>query len=265
MTTFVTTFKYTIWVLIVAATVHLNSAFGGQDEIIVGISHWPPMKTTQPAFGGIDVLTLQEIEKRIDARIRFLACPWKRCIDMAKTGDIDMVTSFERIKDRDDYAVFIEPSYTQIKNRLYKNTNTRVSVSKYEDLYNYTIGTIKGGVYFPRFDTDTSLKRERLPKEIQQLQMLADQRVDIIIGSEYNLDYLIQKNNFQNVIEKLPLEMPSKNKAHFAMSKKSKHLSLIPKIEHVLEEMIEQGKTTELVDSYFKSLQNEAHQNKGAN
>ena len=259
MKKFVNFLMYTLGALIVVSTLPLNLAFAGQDKIIVGISHWPPMKTTKPDFAGIDVLLLQEIEKEIDVKIHFLACPWKRCIDMIKTGEVDMVTSFERINDREDYAVFIEPSYTQIKNKLYKNKNTGVSVYKYEDLYKYKIGTVKGGVYFSRFDNDSSLNHERLPKEIQQLQMLAAQRVDVIIGSEYNLDYLIQRNNFHNIIEKLPLEVPPKSKAHFAMSRKSKHLSLIPKIEQVVKEMIEQDKITIIVDSYFKSLQNKAN------
>jgi len=165
------------------------------------------------------------------------------------------VTSFARIKGREEYAIFIEPSYIQVKSKLYKNKDTQVTISKYEDLYDYRIGAIKGGVYFPRFDNDNSLKVERLSKEIQQLRMLKGQRVDVIIGSEYNLDYLIAKNNLQGIIEKLPLKIPPKPKAFFSISKKSKHVSLIPKIEQILREMVETKQIETIIDNYFRDIQ----------
>ncbi len=246
--------SFFLFIQLVTITTLFTPAFGSQAEITVGISHWPPMKTNTPSFGGIDVLILKEIEKEISTQIGFVACPWKRCIDMVKQGDVDMVTSFERKKKREEYVIFIEPSYTQIKNKLYKNKNTSVTVSKYEELNNYKIGTIKGGVYFSRFDNDDSLKRNKLAKEIHQLKMLASKRVDVIIGGEYNLDYLILNNNYQGIIEKLSFKVPPKQKAHLAMSKSSKHVSLIPKIEQVLSKMINQGEIDKIVANYFNSL-----------
>lgn len=246
---------YPLIITVIVSMVLLNPTHADQDELVVALSHWPPMKINNPEFGGIDFLILREIEERIDTKISFLACPWLRCIDMIIKGDADIVTSFELIKGREEYAIFIEPSYIQVKNRLYKNKDTQVTVSKYEDLYDYIIGAIKGGVYFPRFDNDNSLNIERLSKEIQQLRMLKGQRVDVIIGSEYNLDYLIAKNNLHGIIEKLPLEIPPKQKAFFAISKKSKHVSLIPKIEPILREMVETKQIETIIDNYFRDIQ----------
>ncbi len=168
-----------------------SPAFGGQAELVVGISQWAPWKINTPEFGGIDVLILKQIEKRLNIKIRFFACPWKRCLESIKTGDVDMVTSFIKSKDREEYAHFIEPSYHDVRKIFYKKKNSPVVISKYEDLYAYEIGVTEGGLFFPRFENDNSLRLAKVSHEIQLLRMLKSQRIDVIIESEYNLDYLI--------------------------------------------------------------------------
>src|SRR4029079_1440002 len=81
---------------------------------------------------------------------------------------------------RDNYAISF---YTSVK--------AKQTISRYEDLYGLDIGVIRSGAYFERFDQDHKLQKTFVTGEMQLVDMLASQRLEVIVGGGANFDYFI--------------------------------------------------------------------------
>jgi len=126
--------KYKIWAIFLLLCIIIFSACGGAIEpqnlstlapvimeatpktehLLVGLAHWPPWKIIENGeFDGVDVAILEEIGKRLNITFEYIECPWKRCVEMVKTGDVDMITSFGKSPERDEFVYYIEPFYVK--------------------------------------------------------------------------------------------------------------------------------------------------------
>ena len=64
----------------------------------------------QAAISGIDVAIVQEIARRLGREVVFVRCPWVRCLELMKNGDVDLVE--QRLQEtgaRRIHAVFQPP------------------------------------------------------------------------------------------------------------------------------------------------------------
>ena len=222
------------------------------DHLLVAVAHWPPWKIIEEAeFSGIDVDILEEIARRIGIAVEFVECPWARCLEMVKDGDVDMITSFGRTPEREAFVYYIEPPYVTANVVFYKRRSSSFSVLTYDDLHSFRIGTLIGSTYFDPFNTDPLLDKEEVAVDGQLPQMLASERIDLMIGWEIPMDYLIAQEGLSGEFEKV-LYSSRGGSSYMAMSQKSELVDLIPRLSTVMQEMIEDGKVEEIIASYLE-------------
>lgn len=230
-----------------------------ENSPIVAFTHWPPWKVVKGnSFDGIDYYILKELGKRLNLHFQFIECPWIRCLERIKSGQVDFINGIAKQADREKYMYFIEPPYKEIfSTAFYKRKGRKGSphlIQKYEDLYKVEIGMIRGSVYFERFDKDSKITKVEVTNEIQLLQMLYEGRFDIILGNDLNIDYLIQINGFMGRIEKAPFKVDSYTPTYIAISKKSKFKGIIPQVSAALKEMVESNKIREIEQTYLNKF-----------
>lgn len=150
--------------------------------------------------------------------------PWTQLLNMAKNGELDMLTSIVKTPERSEYLTFSEPySDTPIIiidngkgsfiGSLKRLSNKRVSVEK--------------GYFMEEFMKNNYPKiiRVTAPTTKEALQMVADGDADAYVGDANVADYAIKSNNFDTLRFSGQTEYISSQ--CFALTKGNEPLALI--------------------------------------
>lgn len=230
----------------------------------VAIAHWPPWIIIHGStLSGVDVEILREVETRLGFTLQFVTCPWQRCIEMVKSGSVDIVTSFAKTKEMEEFVDYLGPSYASDDIVFFKRSDSEVTLFSYRDLSRYKIGTSKGSSYFEPFDNDTTLHKIPLSETEQLTNMLCDDRVDLIIGFEKALTYTINQQGYQDDLVKLPFHIPAVT-SYFAISKQSKELHLKETLSKTIKKIINTGKIERIMTSLVNPSRDEHEHHNGS-
>jgi len=250
----VSQFRSLLWLFVSCFLSTFASA--DSERLTVAYPQWPPYKIVQNGtIGGIDALVLDEIARRTGLEFDYVECPWARCLIMLQNGSVDMITSIAQTEERKESMDFLEPpARDNYAISFYTNVEAKHSISRYEDLYGLDIGVIRSSAYFERFDQDHELQKTFVTRETQLVDMLAGQRLDVIVGIGANLDYLIHETGRSGVIKKSSFEIETKDPAYIAVSKKSKHKGVVPRLEKALSDMRRANEIEQIERSFLEAL-----------
>ena len=243
-----------LWLFVSCLLSTLASA--GSERLTVAYPQWPPYKIVQNGtIGGIDALVLDEIARRTGLEFDYVECPWARCLIMLQNGSVDMITSIAQTEERKESMDFLQsPARDNYAISFYTNVQAKHAINRYEDLYGLDIGVIRSSAYFERFDQDRKLQKTFVTREMQLVDMLASQRLDVIVGIGANLDYLIHETGRSGVIKKSSFENETKEPAYIAVSKKSKHKGVVPRLEKALSDMRRAHEIEQIERSFLEAL-----------
>ena len=246
----------TVLVWLVVSCLPSTFARAGAERLTVAYPQWPPYKIVQNGtFGGIDVLVLDEVARRTGLEFEYVECPWARCLVMLQNGNVDMITSIARTDDRKAVMDFVEPpTRDHYPISFYTNAAATHALSRYEDLYGLAIGIIRDGAYFERFDHDRKLEKTLVTRETQLIDMLASRRLDVILGIGANLDYLLRETGRGGLVKRWSLRIDTEDPAYIAVSKKSKHQGVVPRLETALREMRRANEIEQIEQRFLKAL-----------
>ena len=72
-----------------------------------------------------------------------------------------------------------------------------------DDLHNYSVGVVSSYVYGKAFDDLVGLEKKEAQSTHQLVKMLLNRRVDVVVGSENVLRYLLKKQGKLDQVEVL--------------------------------------------------------------
>lgn len=219
----------------------------------VTFSVWEPfaIEGAERQQHGVDRRIMNEVAKRLDLELQAQACPWRRCLKMLETGDIDIMTSIAYTAERATYARFIQPAYSRVTPVFYYNRTKPVTISGYSDLYGLTLGAVVDSRYFEPFDSDGRLEKVEANSEILLLRMLAAGRVDAIVGSDANADYQIRRAGLGNIIVKAPYRTSNRNDIHLAVSRRSSLMTRLDQISQIMTDLHTEGFIARVHQEYW--------------
>ncbi len=147
--------------------------------------------------------------------------------------------------------VFVTPPILEKNSiRFYTLKGHEVVINKYEDLYSYEVGFQRGTSYFPRFDDD-EVKKYPVVSPVQAVNMLARNRLDVIIGKESVMDYFILNEGHKNKIEKAPFQHQNNQAVYLAISKKSNFAKRLPEFNNAMRSIKHEGKIDDIINQYL--------------
>ena len=243
------------WVFMFAFMSHL--AFAEEKELVIPMSEFSPWKMIDgEKFHGIDIEILHEISERLGLTLRFIKCPFARCLEHMKEGKADLMSSLLKRSDREVYLRYLEPPYYNDRKVFYVLKGKSHILRSYEDLYNIRVGVKRKVKYFPRFDEDTKIKKEAVTDVIQNIEKLALGRIDAFVVSETQGDYLVGISGFQGKFEKAQVIFKGHDPfyAYFGISKRSKFISQAADFEKVLAQMIEEGQVDDIKRHFMSKV-----------
>lgn len=222
----------------------------------VTFSVWEPFAIEGPdgRQHGIDRAIMTEVAKRLGLDLQPQSCPWRRCLKMLETGDIDIMTSIAHTPERAEYAHYIKPAYSRVTPVFYYNRKSPVTITDYSHLHDLTLGAVVDSRYFEPFDSDTSLEKFEATSEILLIRMLAAERVDAIVGSDANADYQIRRTGLGNIIAKAPYRTGNHNDIHLAVSRNSSMMTRLDHISQIMTDLHTEGFIARTHQDYWPAV-----------
>lgn len=80
--------------------------------------------------------------------------------------------------------------------------------------------------------------------------MLKNGRVDVVVGNEMVMDYVIKELDLHGKFQKAPFRFESTGEEYLAISKKSPHAKRHDEISQIIRKMKEDGKIQEYINYY---------------
>jgi polar amino acid transport system substrate-binding protein len=211
-----------------------------KERLVVAAADYEPWTVVEKKhISGIDVELINMLAAKLGIEVSYYPCPWARCLKLAEQGDIDLISNAFKTSERQKYLSYLEPAYINGTYRVfYLNNASDIEITRLEDLHELDIGVRPNVKYFEQFDLNTSLKKVTIMQEEQLIGLLLKERIDVFIGQEDVIDYVLRKNNLSSQVKKAKYRVLVQNKGFMALSKKSKLLYLKPQLENTLQELI---------------------------
>jgi polar amino acid transport system substrate-binding protein len=168
-----------------------------------------------------------------------------------KSGQADIITGLAYTPERAQYIHYSAIPYYVVSPAFYLRKGKGHLIKKYKDLYRFTIGYSIDSAYFEPFNSDTALKKFGVSTEIQLIKMLANGHIDVIIGTNCNVEHDIAKLGLKDKIEKAHYIPDKKIELYLGISKNSKFAKQYDELNRIIKELVETGSANKIADKYF--------------
>ena len=226
-----------------------------QRMISLATEEWAPFRindSEEPSgFIGIDIDLIRQLEKRLGLIIKVESHPRARAIEMLKNGQIDCISGYAYTEEREVFALYVPTPYFAVQPVFYALKGHGSSITTYEDLYGKKIGQSKNSTFFNKYNIDMQLTKVDISSELQIIQMLELGRIDLMIGTDPNISWIIAKLGLSEKFEKTVFEPMEKTDLFIAFSRKSPAVDLVPLIDKAIADMIA-DKTIETIVSTYR-------------
>jgi len=236
--------KLALAILLIFLITNLNAK-----SLRVAIETWAPFvyfENDKPKGLTIDIFN--NLAKELNVDVEFLKIPWPRALRMLENGEIDAMGNLSYSQEREKYIQYIQPSFYKLETNFYTLQGNENLISSYNDLYNHTILTAKGYLYFPKFDNDVKVNKEVILDRIEEnsqiieeeimLKMLLAKRVKVIISSNAIMDFIIESGSFKNLVKKASYTPNHIDLIYIGISKQSSFIKDIDDINEAMEKIL---------------------------
>ncbi len=137
---------------------------------------------------GLHVDLVNATARRLGIKVRFKSLPWKRAIQMIKTGNADAITYIGKTPEREKFVCYDDGNILSSSAYGFICLKNRASSIKYNgdliSVFEYKIGVQRGYSYGPAFDKTRYLNTLVVDKVDQFLALLLNGRVDLAVIDE---------------------------------------------------------------------------------
>ena len=227
------------------AVILLQGAVQASDKVRVAVHIEPPAEDfVDNKFVGRNVEVARTLVAAMGKEVQFTQCPFARCFSMLQKGHVDMLIGLRKTKDRLKTISFLsEPMYYQhFPLRFYVNTKNAIKIESYEDLEDLSIGVLRGGTYFERFDQDKELMKIEVATHKQLVNMLRKKRIDTFPEREESVLPWINKANYDVEFSLAKYQYDEAVASYIGISKKSPFNAEIEAFSATLQKLKASGK-----------------------
>lgn len=243
-------------ILVFTALLSLDACRSHADEYIAVMEVWPPFRIQVQGNGdqyaGIDIDLIAMVAEKLGATIHVKRLPWARCLDFIKSGQADMITGLAYTVERAEYTQYLSEPYYTVRPRFFVRAGNGHRIKTYSDLYQFKIGYSIGSAYFEPFNSDDKLEKVGVSTERQLIEMLLNEHLPVIIGTDCNVAYDLALAGAREKVDQAVYVPEKKTDLYVGLSKNSSIIRKRPQIEIIVRDLIESGAVARIVDKYLK-------------
>lgn len=228
------------------------------NEIFVASGHpaWPPImyQSGGKIVGvGPDLVQMIMDELGLEVKIRF-AGPWDEVLAKAESGEVDIIVAAYKTPERETYMDYSTP-YTTDPVSIFVKTGGSFPFENFDDLLaDNKIGIITvGDSYGEEFDQFIAENQSSfivVDSPSDAFQMVISGQADYFVYALYAGEETMKNDpNLASQIEILPKNV-DEPKFYITISKESRLTTYLPRINQVLQRLIDNGTVAELIEKY---------------
>lgn len=147
---------------------------------------WYPYTFTKNSVAqGFEIEIFQAVLLRMNAYATYSEFPWKRCLDMIKNGNADVVISALKTPERETFVVFPESNISISRTVFVTLKKNSINYTgDLEQLKGYSIGVIMGFTYGSAFDNASYLIKDEAVDARTLIMKLTRGRNDVIAENQ---------------------------------------------------------------------------------
>ncbi|WP_127718001.1 ABC transporter substrate-binding protein [Halobacteriovorax sp. HLS] len=195
---------------------------------------------------GIQVEILSEVMSKIKIDYTLTVYPWKRCLQLMKNQNADLLLGVMKNSDREEFMFFPDEEIVNVSNKLFSLTNEKIKIKS--NFQSKTIGTMRGYYYSETFMSYKFLNKMEANSHEQLLDLLFRKRVDYIIGAELVIRYGARKRGLPYY--GLNYEFGKSQKHYVASSKGDLATSIVKRFSKELSSFKKTERYRELIKKY---------------
>ncbi len=248
-----------ILLLCIAFYCFSSSCFSGevnQHKMIMCVDHYPPLQVIKPdqSVTGENVELTKEFVERMGLQLTFTDnTPFKRCLHLLKYGLVDIMAGLTDSSERREKFHMLLFDKSMLKAFFIRKGSH--ALDSFADLAGLSIASLRGARHFKKFDeaNESYFAKVEVNTLESAFRMLARERVDAVITTDYYGDYLLKHNKeLSDKIIKAKYAYSDKTHTYIAISKKSHFAKQIIQFEQVSKEMFDSGKFKQLIFEFRK-------------
>lgn len=214
-----------------------------REPLRVMTDYWPPFRMAAEGgrIVGLDMDLLAELERRTGLRFEVHRAPWARGLAALQSGSADLMTGLARTPERERYIDYLAQPYYACAPRFYATPELAPQITRYEDLRDHPIGYVLESAYFEPFDSDKQLQKSGVNNETQLLQMLTLGRLQLVIGTDCQVDYELRDPQLAQRIVRTRYQPDSRTELFIGFSRQRPLTAERKLIADALQQMIADG------------------------
>jgi len=240
--------------LVIYSLFFSTAIFAENKTIKVPVDAWPPFRiiSEDDKYSGIDFEFLDELSKELDSSMDYQRYPWSRSLAKMKGGTSDLISGIAKTEERQKYIQYSNKPYYICSTVFYVLKGNENKIEEYDDLKKFKLGYVSNSVYFDKFDKDDSLNKKSISSELELIRMLAYKRVEVMIGTDCQVDYDISRLGFNELISKANYKPGNEVSLYIGVSKESPLINKMDEINKAIEKLLEENKVQEISKKYFQ-------------
>lgn len=235
-------------------SIHNNESAFKRKSIILATHIEPPLAYLEGSIlKGANIEVARLLARKLNLSLRFIQCPFARCLSLLKKGQADMMVGIKKTNKREIYLDYLNQPYTSriTPVRFYLRADSHLAITNYADLANKSIGVIRGATYFDRFDSDTSLNKIEVTTHKQLIDMFLKERFDTFLGREISIEQHVSPAIYNSKMKLSPYVYKKKNDSYIVISKQSSLDTLTQELSKTLDNVIASGEVDKIIRKYI--------------
>jgi polar amino acid transport system substrate-binding protein len=218
---------------------------------------WPPFRIAvgPDKLQGLDIDLLEKLTERTGIRFEIIRAPWARGLAALESGSADMMTGLAKTAAREAYVQYSDKPYYACSARFYAKPSRAMEINTYGQLKGLKIGYVQGSAYFEPFDSDTSLNKVAVNSEKQLLEMLKRGRIQLLIGTDCQVDYELRDTAWRQVAAKAAYRPESPTHLYLGFSRKRLNPQTFDALSAALQQLREEGWVTQAAERYHVQVE----------
>jgi polar amino acid transport system substrate-binding protein len=227
---------------------------GAQDTLVLCGDPYPPYTLGSPQqespTGGLAVNYVQELFKRVGGvQLKLVLRPFKRCLVEVEDGSVDGVFLVGKHPGRSDWMAYTRQPYWTASMVLYyakQRFPQGLAVHQLDDLTHYHVGVLRGASYGTGFDAMEAQGRVAVDESSDEQSLfrkLLFGRIDLVPMNALGGKALVLKQGLSDQVEHIDAPPSFGSPYYLGLSRKSRALELLPRIDAAMETMQQQGVT----------------------
>jgi len=194
---------------------------------------------------------LDEAARTTGLTMSWIVVPFPRSVKTLQDKEPVIVPRVIKTAEREQFMTFLTPIAEQ-KRHVYfivaKGNESKIS--NYDSLHGLTVGTKRGTVYFDKFDSDTSIKKEAVADDNALCKMLQAGHIDVLASIDLpSTEYMMKTIGYTNFAV-APYHEDFTSGNYFAIAKDGPLQSKVEKLNAVLKDMVSTGKIEAIYRKY---------------